>query len=115
MFTAKSMWRTQMAEKIISEAPHEGWDAKTRIVHCLYLSSASGTPATRSPAMLTSLIYKTESEHTIQMVQNACIELANQGILSTHTEIPLVMYRLHSDMLIVLESVTSHASKAIRH
>lgn len=114
MLSAKSMWRTQMAEKIVAEAPHEGWDAKTRVVHCLYLSNENGNPGTRSPAVLTSLIYKTESEHTVQMVQSACAELANQGILSTHTEFPLVMYRLHSDTLIEIESVFSHAVKA-RH
>lgn len=107
MLTAKSMWRTQMAETIVAEAPHEGWDAKTRIVHCLYLMNAG----TRSPAMLAALIYKTESEHTVQMVQNACTELANQGILSTQTHLPLVLYRLHADMMIIIESVRSQATR----
>lgn len=104
---AKKMWRTRMAETVIVEKPHDGWDAKTRVVY--YLMGQNNEP--RSLIQMAFAIYGNDTIHITDMLRDACIELVNQDILATKTSLPTVSYRLHPEMVIMISQITNEATQ----
>lgn len=105
MFTAKQIWRKQHAEKIVVfKEPQPDWDTKTRIAHH-FGTMPEGYMLTSQN--IAQSIYQNDSEHTVEMIEDALRELLLHGILATKTELPRVFYRLHPDMHVVLERIRS--------
>jgi hypothetical protein len=107
MTPVKEMLRRQMAEILLIEAPRDDWDIKTHIVFQL----ASWQGNAKSPAMLAAIIYKSDSEHTVKMIRDACRELCQEGILSVQSGVCLMMYRLHTEFVEMCTTV----NRAVQH
>lgn len=103
---AKQMIRTRLAETVIVEPPQDNWDVQTRVVHFL---KDKGTKEFGLMEMAFT-IYGNDTIHITDMLRDACVDLAGYDVLSTKTKIPNVSYRLHPEMLAMIDKIASQAT-----
>lgn len=107
MLSAKQIWRTQLAEKVIVEKdPRADWDVKTRIVHYFMYRVKCEKPTD----MMTIHIYGNYSPHIEKMIKDACEELCQQGVLAPRPTQSKWMYGFHSDMIRTIENIRKEAT-----
>lgn len=108
MLSAKQIWRTQLAEKVIvAKEPEPHWDAKMRIFHHFILMPESYQLTLE---WIAKMVYQNDSKHTLQMVEAALRDMLLHGIFATKTELPCVFYRVHPEMRVVFESIKKEAT-----